>query len=448
MANERELQRAQAAFFNSPSFVALLSKAKGLYAPHFATYQDHLTEADLHHADTHPKKELRKHAWEELQEELPPRLWLKSVLYKLKRLEIAKPGKYPRMIGDLGVAASLQGFRLTHFLKQAQDSERLDFNGGYARFVKAPTPEVLKEVFDDLISPPGRFVFIYFSDDACYSYRDDNGQVHMYNLDISSCDASHGPAVFEALEKLVPDGSPAEDLKVLTDQCRLPIRVVDANDHRRVVILRPRTARLYSGSTITTAINNLANLSIAFSITLDTTVDITQAARQAGYSVTVQQCQCPEDLQFLKHSPILDDQGRYQPLLNLGVLLRLSGVAKGDLPGKGDLFTRARAFQKALLNGVSNGSSYTVLDKMRMKCLDAEESVVYNSAVAELTSKVASAEATFDDSSIYRRYRLDDTEVLDLLSFADADTGTVHAGPAFSKVLEKDYGLRADLSVL
>jgi hypothetical protein len=126
--------RHEELFRMQENFVAqnevLFSDLRFLYLRVFDDYTDSETEARLHYADPHEKKELRIKALEELKEDnkltdpLDP--WAKSVWQKLKRNEWAKPGKKPRAICDLGVACSLRGFRITNFLKNAQDSYRLD----------------------------------------------------------------------------------------------------------------------------------------------------------------------------------------------------------------------------------------------------------------------------------------------------------------------------------
>lgn len=447
---EYYLQWQQQVFHEDPRVQELFQRIATSYTPYFNDYSTLIEEARLHHADPHPKKVLRMHAWKELvQNSVAGRLWLRSVKYKLKRIEIAKPGKYGRMIGDLGVAASLQGFMLTHALKTAQDSETFHFDGGYAKFIKSPDMAALTAAFNDLISPPGNFVFIFFSDDACYSYRDATGRVHMFNLDISSCDASHGPAIFNRLEQLVPDGTPRADMRVLIDQCRLPIKITDVADRRRYVTLKPRSPRLYSGSTITTAINNVANLSIIMAIRLNPGLTPVQAAAKAGYIITVDECTIPEDLQFLKHSPVLRaDATGYAPLLNLGVILRLSGTCKGDLPGRGDLEARAAAFQGALIHGVSTHARYQFIDNMRRQYPAPTASTPLATAVSNnLSDSYIETNNTevvaFDNASLFERYRLTVTDIEEILGFSNGRIGYTYGGSALSKVLTKDYGLTA-----
>jgi len=194
-------------------------------------------------------------------------LWVKSVLVKMKPIEFGKFNKYSRCIGDFGVKASLLGFRNTDFLKRAMSMENVEINGGVMAFCKSPDPVELKKHFDLLHDPPGRFYFLYFSDDSCLAIRNPvTGRVDWYNLDISSCDASHGPGMFGAYSKLYPDGHPRHDAQRLVSQCELPVRINSVSDPTNVLRLKANRPILYSGSTITTGINNLACLLIMLSI--------------------------------------------------------------------------------------------------------------------------------------------------------------------------------------
>jgi hypothetical protein len=94
--------------------------------------------------------------------------------------------------------------------------------------------------------------------------------------------------------------------------------------------------RLYSGSTLTTAVNNIACLLIALNIAdlgAINKASIEGAAERAGYVLTGTDClETIEDLQFLKHSPVRDTQGVYRPVLNLGVSSELLGYVKVTYP--------------------------------------------------------------------------------------------------------------------
>ena len=255
---------------------------------------------------------------------------------------------------SLGVNASLLGFVVTGLVKKAQHAKPINVYGGEMQFCKSPNVRQLTEVFEKLINPPGKFFFVYFSDDSCISIRH-NGSVHTYNMDIKSCDASHTGALFRAFTELAP-GKAKTDLEALVEQCKSKIKICSTVDRSRKVTLKPLFPRLYSGSTLTTAINNLANIFICLAIVEGsydgTEAYLKQAAARVGYLIDLELCTVKGDIQFLKHSPVYDTEGRLRPLLNPGVLLRLSGQCKGDLPGQGDLRQRAIDFQHTLLKGI------------------------------------------------------------------------------------------------
>jgi hypothetical protein len=174
-------------------------------------------------------------------------------------------------------------------------------------------------------------------------------------------------------------GNNVKYMRRLIDQLKLPFQVISQNGKHRVVFDNIRgEASLYSGSCLTTLINCLANILIGMAIAdcefpevCDPFIvtDILRASiLETGYIVTMDYCEYDEDLQFLKHSPILTTSGHYQPMLNLGVLLRASGSCKGDVPGRGDLSTRFRDFQASLLQGMYPRSHCLVVDNMKRAC--------------------------------------------------------------------------------
>jgi len=387
------------------------------------------------------------HALEELLDsgDIGDKLWLKSVLYKLKTTEIAKSGKYPRMIGDLGVAASLQGFWVTMMIKQAMASEDLIQGGLTARFVKTPDPSSLCDTFAELINPSTTRFMALFSDDSCLSIRQRDGSVHMYNMDIKSCDASHTPALFEYLVAVAPDPLRSA-MEILVQQCSLPIRVVDTNDKKRVVILRPVGPRLYSGSTLTTAINNVANYLIGLAIEFRgaySEEEITDAARSVGYMVKLERCDTYHELQFLKHSPCTDTNGTMRAVLNPGVMLRCIGSCHGDLPGRGPLRPRAEAFQKGVLRGLYPSCRFTFYDNL----VKAVARAVVNEDMQAFVRKHADHQAdrteyTIADDELYRRYCLTSAEIFEINTLSKGAGFEVSlATSGLDKILNKDYEL-------
>lgn len=426
------------------------------YAGHFKDYAGAEEEMYTHYDDPHQKRALRVQAHDEMIEEgvccQYNHIWLRDVLWKIKPEEWAKYGKKPRCICDLGVSASLRGFILTSLLKHAQNDEVIEYEGGQFAFCKSPDPFQLKHHFDLLRNPPGKFYFLYFSDDSCLAIRDDEGGVQWFNLDISSCDASQGPALFQALIDMMPTTRTKHDMQALVKQCRAPLRVVSYSNKDNRIKLQPREELLMSGSTLTTAINNLASILIALSIVRAykpekigvVNSSMERAAADAGYILTgCNALEFFEDVQFLKHSPVLDSKDTWHPMLNLGVLYRASGTCRGDVPGskKLSLEQRFTDFQRSLLRGAYPYLSFDILNNMRES---TGPGLVYK--VTEFDWKVVDTTEKYPHTfiphdSIIRRYRLEWFEYLELLETAKYGYGWYFNNSGASKVLTKDYDL-------
>lgn len=428
----------------------LLTSIVGRYHSYFLEH-DHERDIAEHIDDPHQKKRLRQQAFKELQESgdlYSPGTWLRMkrtgeyCTWKIKKDEYAKPGKKPRMIVDLGVSASLRGYRLLEYLKRAQSSEDVVVNGLTIHFCKSPDPFELEEIFRNLLSPPGRGYYVYFSDDACLSLRGADGVPKFYNLDISSCDSSHGPSVFELLTKAFPRYL-QDDIAILIQQCQAPLRVRSrCANSKASVLLRPKRPLLYSGSTITTAINNLANLLIAISVAHcdGTSSGILAAAADCGYIVTgTEPLARFQELQFLKNSPVYDTEGHLRPLLNLGVLLRASGTCRGDLPGRGDLSVRARKFQHDIIVSAYPYADFTLKDRLLTQTVKCESSEMFADKVVYNTSY---PRFRVDDDELYLRYSVGGSDIAfinDVFGLAGYMGSVAH--PGLSSILEKDYGL-------
>lgn len=456
------------------SHIHLFEYIAALNTPYFAEWKGAVQEALDHYDDPHPKRELRIQAMEELKAGevagdfagLFDRMYLYAVKYKLKKGEIAKGvplgavRKPPRTIGDLGVPASLQGFRLTEVLKYATSNTDYCVHGCRMHFVKAPNEAELTRAFKSLLAPHERSHFVYFSDDSCLSVvttreATENGIVipigstRIYNLDIKSCDSSHTQHLFEAFAQTIPLNA-RDDVQVLIDQCKLPIKLT-FRDGVSKLVLQPidefgaASPRLYSGSTITTTINNLACVCIAYSIAelgAETPGEIKAAAAAVGYVLSIDECHDYSDIQFLKTSPAYDTKGTLRPLLNLGVLLRSYGTCHGDLPGKASLRSRHAAFQSALISGMYPNIHFPLVHEMRR---------THTPGTTELRNKMldrshkyqaSGEEYSFTSAEVYRRYRLTDLEMLELdVELGRLDYGCYFTSPGAEKILLKDYDL-------
>lgn len=453
---EAELRRSQSATISE--FKDEFAEIAKMYEPFFEDYKGIVAEEQEHYADPHIKRDLRIQAHEEISQEnqplgVAPVIW--AVTVKMKPREYAKPGKKPRCIGDLGVAASLQGFRLTWHLKMAQSAVEVRHKGGVAIFIKSPNPFDLKRAFELLINPEGRATFVYFSDDSCLSIYGGT-KYDYYNLDLKSCDSSHTDDLFTLLEDMVPGGLTKDDMKILTAQCALPLRIICRENPKLKVKLATVGRILFSGSTITTAINNLANLLIfmcimecEYSPAVDArgeNVSINQAANKAGYVLTgTTSFSDPEHFQFLKNSPVRDTTGEWQPMLNFGVLLRAMGTCHGDLPGRGPLRPRAEAFTRGLLQGCYPFTDCAVLDAMR-RAAGSGPAVLDRETTLSLSFKVE-VDAKYpryrvDEASFALRYGLEAFEMADLCYVVgNLGFGEHYSGRCVDKILRLDYGV-------
>jgi hypothetical protein len=300
-----------------------------------------------------------------------------------------------------------------------------------------------------LYEPDDKFVFVCYSDDATFSI-DYDGQLRWYNSDINSADASYTPALFQLLVDMFPTHV-QDDVKRLVNQCKLPMKIFSTNDMSLYVVLQPLCPVLYSGSTLTTILNTLANMVIAQAISLalsqgriQTEQDIVTTARDAGFLITLTECATFEQVQFLKHSPVRDINGCWQPLLNFGVLLRASGMCLGDLPGTGDIATRALEFQRGLLRGAYPYASFTLLRSMWSAVGQGRFEPL---AFKEFTHKVVDTNKPYppyiaDDESFRRRYDLTPLEFDYCREVLEHGYGWSLHSSGLSKILTLDYDLQ------
>lgn len=451
---------------------------------HIESYVDMILYASEHVDDPHPKRELRMACWAELQNALGrdgthvmDRLWLTEVLYKMKPDEISKVGKWARMIGDLGVAASLQGFGCTDILKKIMCTPA---NGllyhTYRDFriyvAKQPDTRLMTEIFDQLIAPTDLGTFAIFSDDACAGIRFPTG-VKNGNLDISGCDSSHGPRAFQGLIDFAPNAL-KQDLSVCVDQLKLKMRVVDMGSRKskKKVIMKHRRGEpvLYSGSTLTTVTNGGANLNIALQAiddfhdgSLTSMEDIQLSAIKVGYYVTFEPASRPCDLQFLKHSPVLNDEGEHVPMPNLGILFRASGTWKGDVPGSKGTPVSERGFgaQKLLLNGMYPHVRTPLVEAMKEQVAQygttarleryVSKHMPYSTVDADPIlpkSRRGDHERSMNipNSSIVERYNVPEHYLHELIGFIQATTPDhQYSTPFVDAVLMVDYKLNCQL---
>ena len=211
---------------------------------------------------------------------------------------------------------------------------------------------------------------------------------------------------------------------------------------------------MYSGSTLTTVINNLANLLVASCLVRAPCPDgpaahqtLCDTVAECGYLITLAEAHKPQDLQFLKNSPAYDIHGELQPLLNLGVLLRASGKAKGQIPGKIPLSEKFRAYQHGLIHGMYPRVHSPLITNMLAASAGPDYVAVTQhlerTEGANLHYKAIGTEThTFDTKELFARYDMSQSEIDTIVhDFGHAKFGDRHASVAASKILHRDYSL-------
>jgi len=339
------------------------------------------------HAD-HPKRELRKRTHRALWNDgrITHKTWLEDVGYKCKAGEVLPPGKYLRATGDLGSPATAKAAYMMDSVKEAFSHKFIhrqgDMNSSF-QFVKKPERGRLIEAFSDIIAKGEDLTMKCFSDDGIIGIDTPEGR-YVANTDISACDGSNFDPVFDFLENiLVKAGYHVGDVRAVFKQCTADCRItsivdkLDKISRRRKIVLTPKWKTLFSGSTLTTLINNCANFGIFASVhdmlppyekrKISEMGDlISRASAEVGFLVKCQQCKCLEDLQFLKISPTMV-AGKMEVFLNLGVLLRNLGSVRGDLPGTGSLEERGRVFTSDVIKSYVHAGNHEITDALRTK---------------------------------------------------------------------------------
>lgn len=369
---------------------------------------------------------------------------------KIKTNEWAKPGKCPRTICDLGVRASLHGVWLAACMKKAFDHDLVGMHAGRsyrARFVAKPGARLLEDAFNTLLFGTEDYIFIFFSDDSCVSILT-NGTRSVFNMDIETCDLSHSRSLHEYIRDLYPEEMhPA--INETLDQLRGNIQIHSPGKERKCKLYgRIVYPVLLSGSGLTTIMNNFLNL-LLFMYILDANATsaetIIDAISKRGYSVTLEECKLEGDVQFLKHSPTRDNNGRLRAVINLGVFFRSAGCFFGDLPGRGNINDRAKAVEYQRLRSTFAGIHFPYLDLLRSV---TPQVTLNDRGERVIREKLSNHRVGYDeimyfcDADIFRRYQLTDGQIQSLRELtSDWTHGSVMSCDATDIILLRDYGI-------
>lgn len=406
-----------------------------------------LTESLGEYVDQpHTKRLLRLSAYQDIvsNSKLYNLPYLDVHNWKMKPMEYAKPDSVPRLIGDMTTPGSLAGAELMSYVKQYFSDHPFSYKNCTAYFISSPSIDMLSDAFRKIIYSHERVTMIYFSDDASMCI---DGV--FFNTDIKSCDSSHY-SIFDLLPKIMPNNTLREYMRLIVSQTLTPIKV--RVDDGVSLSFKPTSPYLPSGSTLTTSLNNLAQLCMFVNYVdslptqkLDASAlpdFVTQCCESVGYSVKYEPAPNIENLFFLKHFPVLED-GHIYPVLGYGVFTRTFGACHGDLPGKGGYtIEKASTFCHELLLNFTSRPHHDLFTRLLEKF---PRHSVYTNHVQKClpysTQFKSQKHILTDLTSISRRYSLPESAVLEFKELLSNSThGDLLRCMASDAFLTIDYG--------
>lgn len=381
----------------------------------------------------------------------------KNAEYVLKPGEFLPIGK-KRCVTDLGLARTNATGWMWSCIKEAWSGAYQ--HGNYVfEFVASPVKEKLKWIFTQLRDvPAGKCYMYYFSDDNTFAVRCSDGW-YLCNGDIKQCDGSHFDVFLDLIRDFLrfnTDGTPNEHFECMTRAfayLRKPLVFRNKHNRRQKIKYKFLNARMYTGFTGTTVVNNFASLVIGLSLQklVPDPSKITKAefarayvlaAEDVGYRVTPNECELLEDAQLLKHSPVYVD-GEIEVVMNMGAWVRGFATFKGDLPGSGPILKRAQTFISDVIESRANWGDHDFYRSMLKHCLpkEARMRMTGSQYAAHLTSKSLGSTGVFiPPEALCVRYRLPVSEYLDLCDqVASAAIFDRITHPAAQIMYEKDY---------
>lgn len=363
----------------------------------------------------------------------------KYVDVKCKYPEIAKPGKNIRLIIDCRIGRSLVGSLYMSSLKHHIGDKVYKYGSCNFIFITGPKTDVMIQYFHTLASRNGEKWLVVFSDDACFSDGHNFG-----NADISSCDVTHMDSHFDWCAYM--HQFPQFLIDHLTEQQFTTHCVTNPHNTKQKIKFKPRRRKQQSGSTFTTDWNVELWRMIA-NYWGENNVDLVQAARNCGVVITIEIAKKFGDLQFLKFSPVIDITGTWRAVMNPGVLFRMSGRMKNDLPIKyknkriWSIQERCNLAQSQLVNGYLQYFACKELEVLKI-CKEVDDIMTDDFKIKDIQS----GNHKFTLESLMDRYDASTYEIAQLAEQLSLCTpNTVVYNPLVGKVLQKDYGITTPL---
>jgi hypothetical protein len=348
-------------------------------------------------------------------------------------------------------------------VKQAMAEEVIYLEGRYpatVEYIPKPDLQVLYNVFNTI---PGTSGSKLHSDDIITWWQCEDGLLGA-NIDISQCDLSQTEAVFEQALRIVPVKY-RQVMETLITQCKLDLQIGVGPGK---LVFRPTRPVEYSGSVLTTLLNNLASFAISLALLEGVNAMITGTRTMAmvrdalalilpnlAWKVEIEFWRRYEDAQLLKHSPCLTEQGDWYPVLNLGVIFRAMGRTRFDLPGSGPVEARARDFMWCWTKGLVHAGEHDITHALRAKYTAVDRNV--NGAISKQMWIAARMDATHFvcssttqhpqllSTSLVARYECGLGDLAEAVSLIEASNfGDILSCQLMNQALKKDYGVWND----
>jgi len=404
--------------------------------------------------EAHPKRLLRRRARMDIDYDgrQGDFKYLRSIDYKCKSGELLPNNKYLRAVGDCTTHGSL---KLGYYMKEV----KAQFEEGYRegpltlRFVKSPDLDELRQTFADLIQPPTPVYAVYFSDDACVSVKCSDGVLNV-NSDLSAADGSNYAPIFDLLrEAMSVDSRFDRDVHGAFKQLETVCVITNPEKGKQKVKLTPyKDPILYSGSVLTTSVNNQANtvIMIRFSkfhyfegMTKQLAIEgLERAAWECGFILKCEVCPTYHHIQFLKYSPCINTSGSLEAVKNLGCAMRGYGTVIGDYPGRSrmGLEKRIRTFNSEVIRSRQHDGNHVISDAFRHHIVRDRVAISKTYMEEMVTGRQL---GYVDSNELAIRYGLSSCALEELAGMIIiAQPGEIIAGPMLDVIFAKDYGFK------
>jgi len=301
----------------------------------------------------------------------------------------------------------------------------------YLLFSDCQEPHASDQFFHDVVSYDS--VFAYFSDDGFIKYTRD-GVTRYVETDISKCDMSNRLAIFVIAYWLLTLVFPRPVAELLIAQCAQPTKLPNPDNRDEFVLLRPWFFFEYSGSLLTTILNNIASLIIMTAIYIHlsaggTSEKIVNAAMDYGWVLTVKECPSIAQVTFLKR--FYDGQ---RSVKCLGTILRSFGAVEKFEAATFGITTKQ-------FNNMTKPQLFELYCRLRVLSYKNEPGNFILDALRSRFSCQVDGYRTPDDCFV-ERYGLDALDIAQLTTMCnDLSFGDHHTNVGLQKVFSVDYGV-------